>query len=111
MSDCGRRSAGRNPIPNVYHGWLDDRGICHVEVDDGQGDRRPLRDRGFEWGVSGAELPELAAALLHDALGNNNAEPRRFVLDVLALLPAGRWTLTQAQIAEWAQGHPRQNSV
>jgi len=62
-----------------------------------------LGDRGFEWGVTGADLPQLAASVLQDAVGNNTADPRRFVVEVLALLPPSGWTLTQAQIDEWVR--------
>jgi hypothetical protein len=78
--------------------------MCYVEVDDGQGGLRPLADHGFEWGVTGVDLPDLAAFMLRDAVGDGIADPRRFVVDVLALLPPSGWTLTQTQIEEWVRG-------
>jgi len=98
-----RWTARRKLIPKVYRGRLDNRGVCYVDVDDGEGEVRLLGDRGFEWGVTGADLPELAASVLQDAVGNNTADPRRFVVEVLALLPPSGWTLTQAQIDEWVR--------
>jgi len=97
-------------MTKTYHGWLDGRGVCHVEVDDGQGAVTSLRDQGFVWGVSGAELPDLAASMLRDVLGNDDGDSRRFLVDVLAVLPPSRWTLSQAQIEEWMRGRPWQKA-
>lgn len=100
-------TARRRQIPKVYRGRLDSRGVCYVDVDDGLGGVRLLAERGFEWGVTGADLPKLAAVMLRDAVGDDLGDPRRFVVDVLALLPPSGWTLTEAQIDEWVRGPGR----
>lgn len=86
-------------------------GGCAVAVSDGGGPRgldprfdlRTHSPDGFEWGYDGSGPAQLALALAADVLGDDEAALgvyQRLKFRVVGRLPAGGWTLTEAELTD-----------
>lgn len=66
-------------------------------------DVKDLSPTGFEWGYGGSGPAQLALAILCDYWGDEVSALRyhqEFKWEVVALLPEGNWTLTEAEIEQ-----------
>lgn len=100
----------------IYQGYRDPAepntiGDCSVAVNGVELDPGPsqkIRNHspdGFNWGYEGSGPAQLALAILLDMNGREFAEAhyQQFKSDIIARLPQeSGWTLTGAEITEWA---------
>jgi uncharacterized protein DUF6166 len=104
----------RTRKPRTYEGRRTERGTAFVAVIGAPAGRWELPARldlanhsptGFEWGYHGSGPAQLALALLVDALRSPQralALYQLFKSEFIAQLPHEGWTLTQAEIRDWA---------